>query len=681
LTDSSPYSRDFLEVVAQNIQAMVTYVDTDQRYVFTNSMYIEGFGLSPSAVVGKHVKEVLGKANYEAIRDKLEEALAGQNTSYQRDIPLKNGTILHFHADYLPHCDAQGKVLGCFVLIQDLKKSSGSKKKLEKTRIYLDKIADARTTELLTKDIEHHKKTTHLLKKANLELEQIINTVENGIALIDTNHNIMRVNQGMLAQSKLTEEEVIGRKCHDIFQVTACHTDTCPLQQILKGVPFVQIKSERQRLDGSCFPCEVTAKPLLDIEGNLIGMVEDVRDITGKIQRQKENELLLQQAIQSDKLASLGTVVAGVAHEINNPNSFISYNAPMAEKIWHGVKPVLDEYATRNPQWRVGPFSYSEVTKSMAETLQFIKTGSERINAIVTNLKDFVGRDTENDDSLVQINSIINQAYTIIGAQLRKKAGIITINLEPDLPEIYGQFQRLEQVVINLMLNATDAIDEKKSSLISVTTKYNKRLQAVLIRIEDNGRGMNKDTLDHIFDPFFTTRRVQGGTGLGLSVSLGLIKGHHGTLSVLSRPGQGSCFTVYLPLDKRVQKKVSLSPTILCIDDDKPVLQFIETFFNRATDDFTVATRDSPEHILTYLDEHPEVDLVISDIMMPNMNGWDLLAKIKDKFPLLPVALISGEPAALEQPNGAPTPDHILHKPLGLKEISSLIQKIDRCIL
>ncbi|MBU0681597.1 MAG: PAS domain-containing protein [Proteobacteria bacterium] len=681
MTDTSTYSRQFLEVLAENIQAMVAYVDPDQRYVFANALYIGGFGLTPSEVVGKHVKEVLGEANHEAIRDKLEEALAGRKASYQRDIPLDNGTTLHFHADYLPHCDALGKVLGCFVLIQDLKKSYEFQEGAEISRIHLDKIADARTTELLKKDIADRKNTAQLLKKTNLELEQILNTVENGIALIDTNHNIMRVNQAMLAQSKLTEEKVLGRKCHDIFQVTVCHTDICPLQQILKGAPFVQIESVRQCLDGSRFPCEVTAKPLLDTEGNLIGMVENVRDITGKIKRQKENELLLQQAIQSDKLASLGTVVAGVAHEINNPNSFIAYNAPMAEKIWQGVKPVLDEYAARNPQWRVGPFSYQEVTESMTETLQFIKTGSERINAIVTNLKDFAGLDSEQNDSLVQINSIINQAYTIIGAQLRKKVGTIVINLDADLPEIYGQFQRLEQVVINLMLNAMDAIDDKKAGHITVTSKYIARLQAVLITVEDNGRGMKKDVLDHIFDPFFTTRREQGGTGLGLSVSFGLIKEHHGTLSVLSRPGRGSRFTICLPLDKRLQEKVTLSPTILCIDDDKPVLQFIETFFRGATGDFTIATRDNPQHILTYLEEHPEVDLVISEVMMPNMNGWDLLAEIKNKFPLMPVTLISGDPTALEQRPGAPTPDHILQKPLGLQELRALIKNIDRRIL
>ncbi len=789
------YSREFIELLAENLQAMVAYVDRDQRYVFTNAMYVEGIGLTPSEVVGKRVKDVLGEANYKVICDKLSDALAGKKVCYEREIPLGDADILHFHATYLPHYDEQGEVLGCFVLIQDVAKSCDTKVKLEKTRIHLGMIADARTTQLLqtvrkvetekiksdaiiaamgdhisiqdrdfkilyqndvlksasgdhkgafcyrayafgglgnicqdcpleksfqdgkihtaektskdkpgvtyeitsspirddkgniiaciemARDITEQKQRKKALSKANLELEQILDAVEHGIAVIDKDMNIIRANRAMLAMSHLTEEEVVGRKCHAIFQATACHTASCPLQRIMAGEPVVSIECERQRLDGSRFPCEATAKPLLDTEGNLIGLVEDVQDLTEKKKLETEAELLLQQAIQSDKLASLGTVVAGVAHEINNPNSFISYNTPMAEKIWQGVKPVLDEYAARNPHWRVGPFSYPEVTESMAETLQFIKTGSERINTIVTNLKDFAGRDHDKNDSHIQINEIITLAYTIIGAQLRKNVGTIALNLGADLPCIYGQFQRLEQVVINLMLNAMDAIDDKKTGRITVTTKYNDRLQAVLITVEDNGRGMKKDVLDLIFDPFFTTRRDQGGTGLGLSISFGLIKEHNGTLSVLSRPGQGSRFTIYLPLDKRIQKKVAFSPTILCIDDDKQILYLIETFFKKATEAFTITTRDNPEQILSYLDEHPEVDLVISDVMMPNMNGWDLLAQIKNKFPLMPVVLISGDPAALEQPAGAPTADHIIQKPLGLKEIKGLIQNIDRRII
>ncbi len=666
MSENFTFTRESLQSLADSIEAMLAFVDTDQRYVFTNSTYDRWFGLTPSALVGKHVKDVLGEANYEELRDKIEDALTGKNVSYERDISLGDGTLVHFITNYIPHFDEQGKIQGFFVLAQNSDRSNKSKELLKKARIDLKDIAETRTTALL--------------KKAYLELEQILNTVEHGIALINTNKRIMRVNQSMLTQSKLTEEEVIGRKCHDIFPVTACNTDACPIQRIIAGEPLVQIESERHRLDGSRFPCEVTAKPLLDIDGNLLGMVEDIRDTTGKMKRKEESAFLLQQAIQAEKLASLGTVVAGVAHEINNPNSFISYNAPMAEKIWQGVKPVLDEYAANNPKWRVGHFSYQEVAESMAETLLFIKTGSDRINGIVNSLKEFAGQDKEPDNTFIQVNDIINHAYTIVGAQIRKKVGTITLNLAENMPEIYGQFQRLEQVVINLILNAMDAIPDKKTGRISVTTKYNKRLQAVLINVEDNGHGMKQEIMDLMFDPFFTTHRNQGGTGLGLAVSFGLIKEHNGTISVLSLPGRGTRFTIFLPMDKRTQKKVEISPAVLCIDDDQHILQLFETFF-KVSEDMDLTTRDDPDHILAYLDEHPEVELVFSDVMMPKTNGWELLAQIKNKFPLMPVVLFSADPTALEQREGFPQPDHIVQKPFTLKEITAITKSIDRRIL
>ena len=198
----------------------------------------------------------------------------------------------------------------------------------------------------------------------------------------------------------------------------------------------------------------------------------------------------------------------------------------------------------------------------------------------------------------------------------------------------------------------------------------------MLIEVQDNGPGIPKEILNRVFDPFFTTRRESGGTGLGLSVSYGLVQEHNGIIGVLSRPGIGSRFTVYLPVQP--EKKPDLRPAILCVDDDPQVLRMLQTFFV-SVKNMSVEMLDSSEDVVGYLSAHPEVDIVLSDIWMPNLNGWDLCQQIKAEFPLISVVLYSGDKDALEKkPEDIPTPEYLLRKPLEFSKLMALIDDIGR---
>ncbi len=181
--------------------------------------------------------------------------------------------------------------------------------------------------------------------------------------------------------------------------------------------------------------------------------------------------------------------------------------------------------------------------------------------------------------------------------------------------------------------------------------------------------------MDRIFDPFFTTRRSDGGTGLGLSVSYGLIEEHKGTIGVLSKPGVGSRFTVFLPVD--CNKKLELKPAILYVDDDSVFLELLQMHFIRVHQ--CAEGLQSSEDVMAYLAEHPEVDIVFSDLMMPNVNGWDLLAMVKEKFPLLTIILYSGDLLALKaRREHVPPPDYLIEKPFTMKLLTEIISKIGR---
>jgi CheY-like chemotaxis protein len=227
-----------------------------------------------------------------------------------------------------------------------------------------------------------------------------------------------------------------------------------------------------------------------------------------------------------------------------------------------------------------------------------------------------------------------------------------------------------------LVVNAANAIPERERGKLTITTRYIHRITSILIEIEDNGIGMTSEVMERLFDPFFTTRRDAGGTGLGLSVSYGLVQEHKGMIGVQSRSGVGSRFTVFLPIDREVQ--LNLQPAILCVDDEESVLKALRFYFDELQD-ISLQVSRTPEAVMTYLENHPEVDIVLSDILMPGINGWALLKKIKNRYPLLPVILYSGDPFAMEhKPEDTPNPDHFLRKPFDIKELMRVINAFDR---
>jgi CheY-like chemotaxis protein len=244
------------------------------------------------------------------------------------------------------------------------------------------------------------------------------------------------------------------------------------------------------------------------------------------------------------------------------------------------------------------------------------------------------------------------------------------------LPEIQGHFQKLEQVTANLIMNAVHAISDKDQGRLFVTTRHIGRLGSVLIEVEDNGMGMEHGVIERIFEPFFTTRRNAGGTGLGLSVSYGLIQEHNGIIGVLSRPGLGTRFTLYLPVNS--QKKLDLRPLILCLDNDVEFLDLLNMYFVEVKN-MSLETKNKLKGVVEYLENHPEVDIVLSDSMMSGVDGWKLIEKIKARFPLLTVIFYCSDPNAFKQkPDSAPAPDHFLQKPFKMEHLLEIINTIGR---
>ncbi|HLA74513.1 MAG TPA: ATP-binding protein [Gammaproteobacteria bacterium] len=250
------------------------------------------------------------------------------------------------------------------------------------------------------------------------------------------------------------------------------------------------------------------------------------------------------QLYQAEKMASVGQLAAGVAHEINNPIGFISSNLNTAKSYVEKLKAFIDLFKavqggeTLLAEWNNNNMDF--VMEDFSELLRESAAGTERVGRIVADLRGFSNIDGA-DEEQADINHCIRLACNVAAGNVK---GHAEIKLElGDVPSVHCQPGRLSQVFLNMLLNASQSIVEY--GVIKIQTSVEEGM--VLIRISDNGAGIPEDVLPRIFDPFFTTKEVGQGTGLGLSVSHDIIKSHGGRIKVASKQGLGTTFTIYLP--------------------------------------------------------------------------------------------------------------------------------------
>jgi two-component system, NtrC family, sensor kinase len=245
------------------------------------------------------------------------------------------------------------------------------------------------------------------------------------------------------------------------------------------------------------------------------------------------------QLAHADRLAMLGTLAGGVAHEINNPLSFISGNVQEMRKIWPKVDEALSRYIDTGPD-DVEEIGY--MREDMPEILEGIHNGITRIAKIVSGLKTFV-REKGADWAPFPVRQSYDSAVLIARGALHEVQ--VIPEFEEDLPNVHGDAQQLEQVLVNLCVNAAHAMEGQPNQKIWVRGKVDDDF--VVITVEDSGKGIPEDVLESIWNPFFTTKEVGKGTGLGLSICQNIIEEHGGTISAGNVPGGGAVFTIRLP--------------------------------------------------------------------------------------------------------------------------------------
>lgn len=394
----------------------------------------------------------------------------------------------------------------------------------------------------LEKEVEALKQEIKLLRESEGYFRSVTETVTEAIIIIDENTRVVSWNPAAEKMFGFSAEEIKGKALDFIVPSKFRLNHQTAIKKVLdsgelnlKGSP---IELTGIRKDGSEFPLEISITLWKTHEKNFITGV--IRDITTR--KQAEEQLR-----QSQKMASLGILAAGVAHEINNPNNSIMLNTAALEEIWKSLDPIIQKYHRENREFTIRGISLDEICESVSKLFAGVAGASKRIKNITRDLRGFVKSDPLYMKKNLDINEVIKRSVSLVHNLVSRATNHFSAHYGQNLPEINGNSQKLEQLFINLLQNAAQALPDKNHK-ISLFTSFDKERKNILVKVEDEGIGISTQNLQHIIDPFFTTKRETGGTGLGLSVASTIAKEHGGSLDFKSTPGKGTIVTVVIPM-------------------------------------------------------------------------------------------------------------------------------------
>jgi signal transduction histidine kinase len=264
-----------------------------------------------------------------------------------------------------------------------------------------------------------------------------------------------------------------------------------------------------------------------------------------KLEVQEEKKRVMARLIQTNKMTSLGLLLSSMAHEINNPNASIRFSGYMIGKMWSDAVVLLDRVREEEGDFYLGGVPFEKARHALTENAGKIVENSERIARVVQGLREYgVGGDAHLNQKL-EINAAVSAALSVLACQTKKDVQLKT-SLGTGIPVVSGSQQQIEQVLINLILNAMQALDIGWGE-VHLSTRYDIHSNEVVVEVRDNGVGIKPETMERLFEPFFSTKLDRGGSGLGLYISQYIVAEHGGRLQLSSTPGKGTLARVVLP--------------------------------------------------------------------------------------------------------------------------------------
>jgi two-component system NtrC family sensor kinase len=364
----------------------------------------------------------------------------------------------------------------------------------------------------IPKDIDALRSLFAVVEKGKLTWEATFDAIRDPVLIIDKDYRIRRANLAAAGTVRRRVHQMIGERCYEVFAGRSEVCPGCPLKQTLSEERPHTVEIDKLRTD---IDFQVNSYPLPTLLDEAAQVVHHYRDVTvGKILQKK--------LLTSEKMAAIGMLAGGVAHEINNPlGGILAFTQLLRAEL--------------------------PLESPAQEDLREIEDAAKRCKKIVADLLAYARPSVGSDRTPQEINSLLERVLPMLRLSLREASVTIQTDYNPSLPRVLGEATRLQQVFMNLIQNAAEAMP--KGGVVKIKTVLNSKDAEVVVEISDTGHGIRKEDLTRIFDPFFTTKGNKG-TGLGLSICQSIIQDHQGRIEVESQMGEGSHFRVIFPTER-----------------------------------------------------------------------------------------------------------------------------------
>jgi PAS domain S-box-containing protein len=391
------------------------------------------------------------------------------------------------------------------------------------------------------------------LSESEEKYKTILHSIQEAYYEVDLAGNLTFFNDSLRRHLGYSKDELLGMNNQQFTSKENVERVYKTFNSVFKtGKAATAFDWEMIAKDGTKKFVELSVSLMRDSEGQPIGFRGVARDISERKKAEEQANLHQQQLMQASKMVALGTLVSGVAHEVNNPNNFIMLNSPILNEAWDNAMPILEKYYEENGDFILGGMKFTEMRENIPTLFSGISDGAKRIKHIVDELKNYVRDNTADLNQSVDINEVLKSTVSLLSNMIKNSTNRFSIEYGNNLPSVKGNFQRLEQVMINLVQNACQALPDAQKGIF-VSIKFDKEKSDIVVNIRDEGTGIPPETLHHITDPFFTTKHDSGGVGLGLSISLKIIEEHGGRMHFDSEIGAGTTIEIILPIDPENQ--------------------------------------------------------------------------------------------------------------------------------
>ena len=507
-------SRERYQNIVENVQDLVWEADQDGVFTYVSPRIRDLLGYDPGEVVGKSPFDLMPEFEASRVRDLITPIMAkGLAFEHIENIfRHRNGAPLFFTSSGMPSCDADGSLRGWRGVSRDI------------TRLKKDEEALRQSEERFRQIFEQNEEAVFLFRSGTAE---IVDANPAALSLYGYSREEMR--DGGLVLFVSPGEQVL-------------------LEQEIRGIepelPLTVEETHHVRKDGTPIIVSIRGKSIQLKEGKVSYCT--FRDITARVRAEEEARVRQAQLVHANRMTSLGTMVSGVAHEINNPNNLIMFNTPMILSAWTGAERVLESYYRESGEFSLGGLPYSEMRYVVPKLIAGISDSSVRIRNIVERLKTFARRDREDLECEVDVNEVSRSAVAILSHEIAKGCANFRLDIGEGLPRVKGCAQQLEQVMINILMNSLQALPDRTKG-IRVSTSVDGETDTVQVCVSDEGVGMTPETMRHLTEPFFSTKLDSGGLGLGLSISTSIVEAHNGTLGFTSGLGKGTTARITLP--------------------------------------------------------------------------------------------------------------------------------------